>query len=30
MGKVMIGSKIGPLPDPYEDYRYYISLYFYQ
>ena len=30
MGKVMIGSRIGPLSEPYEDYRYAISLYFYQ
>ena len=29
-GKVMIGSRIAPLSEPYEDYRYYISLYFYQ
>ena len=29
-GKVMIGSRIAPLPEPFEDYRYYVSLYFFQ
>jgi len=30
MGKVMIGSRIALMSEPYEDYKYFVNIYFYQ
>ena len=30
MGKVLIGSRIALLSEPYEDYKYFVNIYFYQ
>jgi len=30
MGKAVIGSRVGVLSEPYEDYKYFVNIYFYQ